>query len=400
MKPITTLYKGFRMKKRHIGLCLTLLICNVTLSNLKDFSPDGRDFGYPDAVCIDGSTQTPQAPQQERDSEATTDQQTVRFFAVDEKKSEMMRKFDGTTITLRKDAEVRFNKLNNKFDEIFTQNNNALTANQQKIKAAIALAEAECQTTVKQNSATVAQSQQEMNEKITRALVEHLVALEQQKQMSLEKREALEKEMRNTISQALAKHQVALDQQKQMSQEKIADIIGRFDDDKREFLEMQLEWERATLAGKSRLIVDGTFQNKNKNLFFIGGGVAAAVGILGNLLTKWNTIKYMDSKDERKPSFAVFSTTVNRLNLISALIIIGSIGGFTYGSCLQHKDTETLEADAQHAQDKIEELKTMLNLLQTKTQNSQETTAALPVEAPYVVKEEFEAPDVNEDTKD
>ena len=27
------------MKKRHIGLCLTLLICNLALSDLKDFSP-------------------------------------------------------------------------------------------------------------------------------------------------------------------------------------------------------------------------------------------------------------------------------------------------------------------------------------------------------------------------
>ncbi len=371
MKPITTLYKGFRMKKRYIGLCLTLLTCNLALSDLKDFSP-GEDE----------SSSVNQAP----------------IVIGSQKKAKVYETFKQASDALSKETEKKLEKV-------------------------IAQLLTKYQATVKQNNATTAQSQQEMEEAFAHIFAENKEALGEQRQMSIEEYETLKKETNKTIAQALLKQEAALEQQEQMSdqqrlmslekykalkertEEEIAQISGRVGDDQIAFLRTLLKQEEATLDSKNRLIVIGNKQNKNKNHLLISGGVAVACSFVPSLL-KDNVASFLMANSQSQNSKKMQS--FRRLGCISAVLAIIGIGTFIYAEVyLPHTDTESLEADAQLAQGTIEDLKARLVALQTKTPCPQEDESSpeaaatpTPKEVPGVITEEPQVPADKEEAQD
>ncbi len=359
------------MTKRYVGLCLLLLTSNLALSDVH-VGPPHSDCLFPDESPLDieppkERTQTPQ-------------EKKPLFIVTSEKKTKLVQSFQEAFGNLTKGTEEEL-------EAVFAQN-----------KKTTAQLLTEYQETVKQNKATVIQSQQKMNDDTAQALSEHQEALDQQKQMSIEEREAVKRqthekithimeqydqsltkhqavleqnsatvaqsqqEMNAKIAQALSEHQEALDQQEKMNEERIAEILGRYDKDKAEFLasynndkvefiRTQLLSKEAKVTYKEALIAKGNKWNT--------GGIAT-VGV-GAVITSLSILSKFATKGKDHPN-AILARGIG-------VLVLG------VGACLPHTDTKTMQADVDHTQGSIEKLEAMLARLKPNAEGSQEKAA-------------------------
>ena len=173
------------------------------------------------------------------------------------------------------------------------------------------------------------------------------------------------------------------------------------------FLRTQLKQAEAIRSSKNRSVVTGNEQNTKRNRFLIGGGVAAALSTIPSFFKDIVNFKLIGEKAPEygtpAKEFEQYKFNILLYSVVSKVIAIIGIGTFTYGVYLPHTDTESLETDAQLAEGTIEDLKTILVALQTKTPCPQEDecsqeTSASPEEVPGVITEASEDPaDKNED---